>query len=67
MVLGLRFGAGAATSGAGAGAPAAPALATGLTSTCVPLLMYLLLAIYSNKPYDNRMHLQILNVSVFSY
>lgn len=30
MVLGLRFGAGAATSGAGAGAPAAPALATGM-------------------------------------
>ena len=30
MVLGLRFGAGAATSGAGAGAPAAPALASGL-------------------------------------
>ena len=29
MVLGLRFGAGAATSGAGAGAPAAPALAYG--------------------------------------
>ena len=28
MVLGLRFGAGAATSGAGAGAPVAPALAT---------------------------------------
>ena len=32
MVLGLRFGAGAATSGAGAGAPAAPALATDLQS-----------------------------------
>ena len=31
MVLGLRFGAGAATSGAGAGAPVAPVLATGLT------------------------------------
>ena len=30
VVLGLRFGAGAATSGAGAGAPVAPALATGL-------------------------------------
>ena len=30
MVLGLRFGDGAATSGAEAGAPAAPALATGL-------------------------------------
>ena len=30
MMLGLRFGAGAATSGAGAGAPVAPALATGL-------------------------------------
>ena len=29
MVLGLRIGAGAATSGAGTGAPAAPALATG--------------------------------------
>ena len=32
MVLGLRFGAGAATSDAGAGAPVAPALATGLLS-----------------------------------
>ena len=32
MVLGLRFGAGAAISGAGAGAPAAPALATDLQS-----------------------------------
>jgi hypothetical protein len=30
MVMGLRFGAGTATSGAGAGAPVAPALATGL-------------------------------------
>ena len=32
MMMGLRIGAGAATSGAGTGAPAAPALATGLDS-----------------------------------
>ena len=43
MVLGLRFGAGAAISGAGAVAPVAPALATGLAK---PLIIN-----YIKKPF----------------